>query len=122
MTPPLPPKAQKLLEALMGLAALLHAAQLPLYPVNAKWWVAFSAAIAYTVSTFGIVRRQTFGYAIACGLPILASIFVGLVLVVGPPPGLQGQMQFNPFTALAAVVEVPAVFLAARALVESRRR
>lgn len=112
----LTPSQHDWLLRLMALACLLHAAQLVLYPVNAKWWVALSATLVYGAATQGIRARRLFGYGLAFGFPLLAAVFVGLVLLVGPPPGVQGELKFNPLTAVAAVIEVPAVLLAGRAL------
>jgi len=117
----LPPAQHTWLLRLMALACLLHAVQLVLYPVNAKWWVAMSAAVVYGTATWGIRARRRYGYGLAFGFPLLAAVFVGLVLLIGPPPGVQGQLKFNPFTAIAAVIEVPAVVLAGRALRLARK-
>jgi len=94
---------------LMGLACALHLIQLPLYPVDRKWVAALVGTLLYAMATVLIHRNKQLGYWLATVGPLVAAAFVGGILLglIPRPP----DMTFNPFTAMAALVEAPAVLL-----------
>lgn len=97
---------------LMSCVSLLHLVQLVLYPINAKWFVALIGGIVYATASLGIARNRRYAYFLATFFPVLAALFVVTVLALGVRAPA-GGMRFNPFTAIAAVVEMPAVVLGA---------
>lgn len=128
--PPAPKNGHQLLLGLMICASLLHIVQLILYPVNPKWYVALVGSTVYTLASIGITKRWRWGYYLATGFPIFAGLFVLAVLAFGPPvsgqgingQGINGQgIKFNPFTALAAAVELPGVVIGFLLIGEGKR-
>jgi hypothetical protein len=101
---------RRMLLALIMCACLLHLLQLFLYPLNPKWFVALIGAVLYGTAASGIHRDARFGYYLAIGVPILAGMFVAGIFALRVPERADG-IQFNVFTALAALVEIPAVLL-----------
>ena len=95
---------------LMGVASALHLVQLPIYPVDAKWFVALVAGLVYGLASIGTLLERNWGLWL-CLTPILAGIFVISIVAIGPPNWAPG-FKFNVFTAFAAVVETPATIMA----------
>lgn len=118
--PPVPKHGHQLLLGLMICASLLHLIQLILYPINPKWTVALVGFTVYTLSSIGIAKRWRWGYYLATFFPIFAGLFVATVLAFGPPVSA-GGMKFNPFTALAAAVELPGVVIGFLLIGEGKR-
>lgn len=102
--------------SLLGVVTLLHAAQLILYPVDLKWTVALIATGIYTVASVGVYQRRRWGLWVSL-FPIMAAVFVGAVLLLGPPPDAP-TFKFNLLTAFAGVLELPMVVLASSLLRE----
>lgn len=108
--PSAPKNGHQLLLGLMICASLLHLIQLVLYPINPKWIVALVGFTVYTLSSLAILKHWRWGYYLATFFPIFAGLFVVAMLAFGPPVSA-GGMKFNPFTAMAAAVELPGVVI-----------
>ena len=104
---------------LMSIAAFLHLIQLFLFPVNFKWMVSLIGTVAYSIASFGLYQNKKFGYYITIIFPIAGVLFVGIFVLLGFAEVI-GYGEINPYTLLAAVVEIPAIILSLIALKKGR--
>jgi len=95
---------------LMIVACLLHLVQLFLYPVDPKWFIALTGTFVYAIANYGLYKNKAYGYYITVCVPIAGVVFVGVFAVLGLSSEL-GYGELNPFTLMAAVVEIPAIIL-----------
>ncbi len=94
----------------MIIACLLHLIQLFLYPINPKWFITLIGTIAYAISSYGLYQNKVYGYYTTVCVPIAGVLFVGIFVIFGFSNDL-GYSEINPFTLMAAVVELPAIIL-----------
>lgn len=96
---------------LMVIACLLHFIQLFLYPlINPKYFITLIGTLAYAIASYGLYNKKEYGYYITICFPIAGAIVIGIVAIFGLS-GDFGYGQLNPFTLMAAVVEIPAIIL-----------
>ena len=95
---------------LMVAAFLLHLIQLFLYPMNPKWFITLTGTIAYAIASYGLYKDKSYGYYITVCVPVAGVLFVAIFILLGLSSEL-GYSEINPFTLLAAVVEMPAILL-----------
>ena len=95
---------------LMIFAAFFHIIQLFLIPIDFKWFVALTGFILYTIACMGVYKNKKFGYYISIIFPIFGGISIISVFMIVIFTQVQ-LLTFDIFTALAAIVEIPAVIL-----------
>ncbi len=104
---------------LMAIACVMHAVQLPLYPVNIKWLVAMIGAVVYGAAAAFALMHTRAGLWLSL-TPIIGGIFV-IVVYLSEAAGSHQQIRFNIFTLLATIVEIPATALSIFLLTRPRQ-
>ena len=95
---------------LMIIACILHLIQLFIYPIEPKYFITLIGAIGYAIASIGLYQDQKYGYYITICFPIVGVIFVGVFALLGLSNEL-GYGELNPFTLIAAFLEIPAIIL-----------
>ena len=95
---------------LMIFAAFFHVIQLFFILIDFKWFVALSGFILYTIASIGVYKNKKFGYYISVIFPTIGGVTIISVFIIAFLTQVQ-FLTFNIFTALAAIVEIPAVIL-----------
>jgi hypothetical protein len=105
---------------LMIFAAIFHLIQLPLFPVDFRWYIALTAFILYMVASVGVSQKKQFGFYLSILFPVIGGCAIIIVFMIATITDV-ALLTFNLFTALAAIVEIPAVILSVVYLRANRR-
>jgi hypothetical protein len=104
------PRIQYTVLFLMIFAAIFHLIQLPLFPVDFRWYITLTGFILYTVASLGVSQNKEFGFYLSILFPVIGGCAILIIYMIAAITDVT-LLIFNLFTALAAIVEIPAVFL-----------